>query len=192
MKKVIVENKRRLFDDFFKVDEVHVRYEQFDGHMSAPVRQLVFERGDSVAAILMHEETGGVILIKQFRYPTYEKGPGWIIEAVAGKLEDDELPEEAIRREIVEEVGYAVTDLTHISTFYLSPGGASERIILFLARVSNTDKIAGGGGLETENEDIQTITFSFPELWAALESGQIVDAKTLVGILWLKNRLAYE
>ena len=189
MKKVDIESKQRIFDDFFKIDEVQLSHERFDGQMSQTFRQLVFERGDSVAAVLMNTDAERIILIKQFRYPTYEKGPGWILEAIAGKLEAGESPEESVRREILEEAGYRVNSLTHISTFYVSPGGTSERIILFLAQVSDTDKVARGGGLPTENEDIQLVEFSLPELWQALNDGQIVDAKTLIGLLWLKHKL---
>ena len=102
MKRVDIESKRRIFDDFFKIDEIHLSYERFDGGMSHTRRQLVFERGDSVAAVLMNKETSRVILISQFRYPTYEKGPGWLVETIAGRLETDESPEEAIRREILD------------------------------------------------------------------------------------------
>ena len=188
MKNVNVKSKRRVFDDFFKIDEVHFSYPRFDGQTSATVRRLVFERGDSVAAIIFNKETERVVLVNQFRYAAYEKGPGWIIEAVAGELEEDELPEDAVRREILEETGYQVNELTHISTFYVSPGGTSERIILYFADVNTDDKVAAGGGLSTENEDIQIVEFSLPQLWQAVDSGQIVDAKTLIGLLWLKNR----
>ncbi len=192
MKRVDIESKRRVFDDFFKIDEIHLSYERFDGQMSQTLRQLVFERGDSVAAVLMNKETSRVILISQFRCPTYEKGPGWIVETIAGKLEADETPEEAIRREILEEVGYKVNRLTPISTFYVSPGGTSERIILYYAEVTNTDKVRDGGGLATEHEDIKILEYSLLELWKMLKSGQIADAKTLIGLMWLQNELKVE
>ncbi len=189
MKKVEVENKRRIFDDFFKIEEAYLSYERFDGQMSESLRQLVFERGDSAAAIVMNKQTERVVLIKQFRYPTYEKGPGWVTETIAGTMEEGEQPEEAIRREILEEAGYNVHKLTHISTFYVSPGGTSERIFLYYAEVDNAGKIADGGGVATEHEDIQILEFSLAELWEALKSGQIVDAKTIVGLMWLQNKL---
>jgi ADP-ribose pyrophosphatase len=188
MKKVEIERSRRVFDDFFKIEEVYLSHEQFNGQMSPTRRLLNFERGDGIAAILMNRETQRVILIQQFRYPTYARGhgPGWIIETVAGMLEAGEEPEEAIRREILEETGYTVTKLSHISTFYVSPGGSSERILLYYAEVSSAGKLASGGGLASENEDIQLLEFTLPELWQALDSGQIVDAKTIIGLMWLR------
>jgi ADP-ribose pyrophosphatase len=190
MKKIEIERSRRLLDDFFKIDEAYVNYERLDGQMSGPRRFLSFERGDGVAAILLHQRTRRVILIRQFRYPTYAhgQGPGWIIEAVAGMLGPNENPEEAIRREILEETGYRVDHLTHIADFYVSPGGSSERIMLYYAEVDDASRVSSGGGLASEHEDIEILEFSLPELWAALDSGQIVDAKTLIGLMWLRSK----
>lgn len=86
-KKVIIYDRNRLLDKPFRVDEVKISYERFDGSMSIPVTRLSFERGDSVAAIVFNRDTQSIILCNQFRYPTYEKEPGWITEAVAGILE---------------------------------------------------------------------------------------------------------
>jgi nudix-type nucleoside diphosphatase (YffH/AdpP family) len=169
------------------VEEVHLRYERFDGKMSPIVRRLNFERGDSVAAILFNPKSQQILLVNQFKYPAYEKGPGWITETVAGMIDEDESPESAIHREIAEETGYRVEKLEHISTFYVSAGGSSERIILYYAEVDETDKTGTGGGVA--DEDIMTVKLSLPEALKQLQSGEIVDAKTILGILWLQNRL---
>jgi nudix-type nucleoside diphosphatase (YffH/AdpP family) len=190
MKKVIIEQKKRIFDDFFKIEETQLRYEQFDGQMSPVVRRLNFERGDSVAALIFNPEQQHIILVNQFKYPTFEKGPGWITETIAGMVGKDESPESAVRREIMEETGYSVLRLEHISTFYVSPGGSSERIILYYAEAGESSKIGPGGGVITENEDIINVELTIEEALEQIESGEIVDAKTILGILWLANRLA--
>lgn len=69
--RVKVERRRLILDDFFKVEEVYLSYEKFDGSMSPLVRRLNFERGDSVAAILHHKERNSVLLVNQFKYPSY-------------------------------------------------------------------------------------------------------------------------
>ena len=84
--------------------------------MSEPVSRLVLERGDSVAVLLYRPETRQIVLVNQFRYPTYEKGPGWIVETLAGVVDPGEDPEDAARREVLEESGYALRDLVHLST----------------------------------------------------------------------------
>jgi nudix-type nucleoside diphosphatase (YffH/AdpP family) len=188
MKRVLVEGRRRVYDDIFKIEEVHLRYELFDGSMSPTVRRLNFERGDPVAALLYKPDTERILLINQFKYPAYEKGPGWITETMAGMVGDED-PESAARREILEEAGYRVRNLEHISTFYASPGGSSERVILYYAEVVESDKIGSGGGLETENEDIAGIELTVTDAMEQIRTGEIVDAKTIIAIYWLKNRL---
>ena len=82
--RVDIKKKRRVLDDFFKVEEAHLSFEKFDGTMSPVVRRLNFERGDSVAALLHHTGRDTALLVNQFRYPSYEKGPGWITEGGRG------------------------------------------------------------------------------------------------------------
>ena len=189
MRRVEIEEKTRILDDFFKVDAVRLRYERFDGQMSPVVRRLNFERGDSVAAIILNRTSRRLLFVNQFKYPSYEKGPGWITETVAGMVEKNESPKSAAFREIEEEMGYKVRELEHISTFYVSPGGSSERIILYYAEVDQTDKAGPGGGARGENEDIVTVELSLTEALEQIRTGQIADAKTIIGILWLQNRI---
>lgn len=190
MKKVIIEETKCIFDDFFKIEEAQLRYEQFDGQMSPVVRRLNFDRGDSVAALIFNPETQRIILVNQFKYPTFEKGPGWITETMAGMVGKDETSEGALYREIVEETGYNVRKLEHISTFYVSPGGSSERIILYYAEVDDSSRVGPGGGVVSENENIINVELTVEEALEQIESGKIVDAKTILGILWLRNRLS--
>lgn len=188
-RKVVIESEKVIFDDFFKIEESNLKYERFDGNMSPTVRRLNFERGDSVAALIMNIETQKILLTNQFKYPAFTKGNGWITEVLAGTIEADEKPKTAIRREIYEEAGYRVSKLTHISTFFVSPGGSSERIFLYYVEVKNSDKISVGGGLQSENEDIEMLELSLQQVWEALEKGRIVDAKTIIALMWLKNNL---
>ena len=182
---VVIHATKRLFDGLFKLDEVEVSFERFDGRMSRPVKRLSLERGDSVAVMGYNRESRRAIFVEQFKYPTYEHGPGWIMETVAGMAESEETPEAAIRREVLEEIGYEVDALEEIAAFYLSPGGSSERVLLYYAEVTAANKVAAGGGVPGEGEDIRTIELSREELQALLEAGGVQDAKTLVGIQWL-------
>ena len=188
MKKVTMDREVRLLDDCFKVDEAYFSHELFSGGMSPRVRRLSFERGDSVAAILFNRDTQHVVLIEQFRYPAYKKGPGWLIEAVAGIVQADETPEAALRREVLEETGYRIERLSLICRFYLSPGGSSERITLYLAEVSDSSKVGPGGGVSEEGEDIRIVEFSLKALREELAARRIQDAKSLVGCMWLLSR----
>jgi len=187
MSKVEIISKETVFEDFFKIESAIVKYQRFDGHMSKPVRRLNFVRGDSVAAVIYDERRDLVILVNQFKYPTYSHGSGWITELAAGMVSDSEDPESSIRREILEETGYQVKSLEHLTTFYVSPGGTSERIWLYLALVDSDSKISDGGGVPSEEEDINIIEMSLSDAWQAVKDGGIADAKTILGLMWLST-----
>jgi nudix-type nucleoside diphosphatase (YffH/AdpP family) len=190
MDTVDVQKKSLVLDDKFKVEAAEVRFRKFNGEMSNPVRRLVLQRGNSAAALVFNTDTQQVLLTNQFRYATYEKGPGWLIEVVAGVVDPGETPDQTIMREISEEIGYQAHNLTPITTFYVSPGGTSELVSLYYAEVTAKDHTAQGGGLVSENEDIQLITYSLPELWQALDNNTIQDAKTIIAAQWLRLKHA--
>lgn len=189
MKKVEIKRKQRVFNDFFKVDEVWVKYEKFDGSMTEPVRRLSFERGDAVAVLVYNPDRECVIMTSQFRYPSYHIGGGWLTEVVAGILEPDEQPEDTVRREVQEEIGYRVNEIIPVHTFYTSPGGSSERVFLYYAEVKDSDRVSEGGGVATEHEDIQVVEYSLDQCWHGLEKGAFSDAKTIIALMWLKQKM---
>ena len=190
MKKVSIEQKKYIFEDIFKIEEAHLRFEKFNGEMTDPVRRISLERGDSVAVVILNLTTNKIILVSQFRYPSYNNGQGWLIETIAGMVDPGESPEETARREVEEEIGLNISTLEFISTFYPSPGGSSERIHLFYSEVSGENaKYKGTGGLISEGEDIKAEELSLEEALGKVRSGEIMDAKTIIGIYWLENRL---
>ena len=184
---VLVQRRKRVFDSFFKIDEFTVTHSKVDGEgVLEDVVRLVFERGDSASALLHNLDDDTVILTEQFRMPTYEKGAGWMIETIAGAIEPGETPEACIRREILEEVGYSVTQLEPISRFYVSPGGTSERIVLFYAAVRNVDLVnPAASGLAEQQEDVLRISTPREDFIEGCFSGQYEDAKTVIAGMWL-------
>jgi nudix-type nucleoside diphosphatase (YffH/AdpP family) len=185
MRRAEVRSRRRLLDDFFKVDELRVVFERYDGTMTPELRRLVFERGDSVAAVVRNRDTGGLLFTEQFRAPTLDKGPGWLLEVMAGMIDADEAPERTLARELAEELGFALLRHERIGTFYLSPGGSSERIWLYYAEVGADRRVGAGGGVAREHEDIRIVELSDAEARAALDGGRIEDAKSIIGLQWL-------
>ena len=190
MKKVIIHNRKWLLEDFLKVEEVQLEFEKVDGNMSNKVRLLSLERGDSVAALIWHSSLKKLILTKQFRLPAYNKGNGWMIEVIAGGLKEGEDPVEAIKREVEEEIGYLPAYVEYINSFFVSPGGTSEKILLYFSIVGDHEKTQAGGGLDDENEDIELIYYTPEEFISAIDEGSINDAKTIIAGLWLKSNLA--
>ena len=160
--------------------------------MSPPLRRLHLDRGDGVTAVLHNAARQTLLFVRQFRYSTYEHGPGWLLETVAGVVEPGQTPEDSVTREIREETGYRIRGLELVTIFYLTPGGSSERIYLYYAEVEDADREHEGGGLPEEGEDIEVVELTLDQAWRALESGEIADAKTIVGLQWLRRRLEFD
>jgi ADP-ribose pyrophosphatase len=139
--------------------------------------------------VIQRREDGAILLTRQFRYPTLEHGPGYLLELPAGVIEDGEDPQVAMRRELVEELGYEADQLVPISSFYVSPGGSSERVHLYYAEVSAADRVGDGGGVPAEGEMIEIVVVSVDELLSMVRDGTIADAKTIIGALWLERRV---
>ena len=188
-RKVEIRKQTRLFDDFFKVDEIIVAHEQDDGTVSSAQRRLVFERGDAVAVLLYEPDTRTVIMVDQFRVPILigrrRDNPattdGWITEAVAGMIDPGETAEEAVIRETLEETGYRISKPEQICKFFSSPGGTSERIFLYFSEVSEVDRVGEGGGVQ--GEDVRVVRRNAQDLFAQLEKRQIEDPNGHRGLL---------
>jgi len=191
-RKAEIHSTIRKFDGFFKIDEIDVSHQTLSGEMSRQ-RRLVFERGDAVAVLLYDPEDDEVVLVNQFRLPVLtarrRRNPktqdGWITETVAGMIDGDETPEEAVIRETMEETGYRIGDPEPICTFFSSPGGTSERIFLYFAKIGKGDKVDRGGGID--DEDVAIVHMSADELFNQLADKQIEDPKLTIAAYWLQN-----
>ncbi|SRX74906.1 NUDIX domain-containing protein [Aequorivita antarctica] len=179
--KYTINEEKIVFDDHYKIVKAKVTYDTFNGKQIT-TKRLAFERGDSVAILLLEKETQSILLTKQFRYPSCKNNEGWLTEIPAGSMEENEKPEECITREVMEELGYKTNHPKLISTFYTSPGASTERIFLFYAEVSLTDKTGKGGGNDAENEDIQLVKIPVSEI--ASKILKLKDAKTILALQW--------
>lgn len=188
MKQVNIVEKKIVFDDFYQVEEAILQYQKTNGEMTEPLQRLCFLRCDSVAGIVFNTDTQKAILVKQFRYPAYKHGEGWIVEVVAGMLKEDEDPVAQMKAEVLEEVGYTTNIVEYISRCYMSPGGSSERAYMYYVEVSNNTKVTDGGGLAEETEDVEVIEYTLDELRHALVSGHIPDAKSIITCNYLLER----
>lgn len=176
-------NARTLHEGFGKL--VVGRFRLDDG---VEVVREISDHGDSVAILPYDRERRIAILTRQFRAPVLYCGQeGFLLEAPAGRIEDDE-PLQSARRELVEEVGVDVSKIEHVATAWSSPGVSTERLHLYLAAFSEDDRVGDGGGLAEENENIEPVTIPLSELARMAERGEISDLKTLALILALQQR----
>lgn len=171
---------------FFRLIKFRLRHTLFRGGWSKALTRELFCRGDCVAVVPYDPITDQVVLIEQFRVGTlrHPEDAKWMLEIVAGAIEAGETPEEVARRELLEEAGLSPMELMPITQFYTSPGGSSEKISLFYARVDATQ--AGGiFGLDAEDEDIRVHVLSFQEAFAKVASGEINSGIPILGLQWL-------
>lgn len=179
--KIEIKEKTRVYDGFFKIDQVVIKHERFNGN-SQTITRLCFERGDAVAAVVFDPKTRELLFTEQFRYPAYSRSASaTMIELVAGMQEPDEQHLDCLKREVEEELGYELSSSKYLGCFFLSPGGSSERVHLYFAELG--EKIGNGGGKLEENEDIRLLRLSQGDVKNLLQISGFNDAKTHLGLL---------
>ena len=157
--------------------------------MSAEITREIFERGHAAAALPYDPVRDEVVLLEQFRVGTHAAGrEPWMIEIVAGIIEDGETPESLVQREMLEEAGLTPLELEPMATILTSPGGASETVHFFCARIDSSD--AGGlFGLDHEGEDIRAFVVPGDDVADLLTSGQVENGPAVLALQWfLLNR----
>ena len=185
MKRVNIIQETEVFKQaIFRIIAANLQYERFDGTLSDEMVRLNFERGDSAAVLIRDAHNEVFLLTEQFRYPTCKAGAGWLTEVVAGMIDDDEAPSDTLTREIREEIGYCASSFQHIGTFYVSPGGSSERIHLYYSVVDGTKRKSSGGGVLIEGENIRVVTTPVDQALDELKRGLVMDAKTIIALQW--------
>ncbi len=180
-------DKKRIFDEFFTIEKADVKYERFrDGSWNRS-RRYNLQRPEAAAIILENESTGNIVLVEQFRYATVEAAgrDGWILEIVAGLVDRGETPERCAIRESLEEAGYRVRNPRYLCSYFTSVGISDEKVHLYYGQVCDRDRVAEGGGLASENEDLAVREIPLTELMSLLKNGKIADAKTIVALQWL-------
>ena len=158
-----------LKTDRFHVEQVTRKLD--DGSLHH--RQIVRHPGAVTILPMVDEEH--ICLIRNYRISVEQT----LIELPAGTRESGETPEFTAHRELIEETGYEAENLSPLHQFYLSPGILDERMHLFLA----TDLKLVGANREA-GEEIENLVVPLAEAMEMIRTGQIQDAKTIVGILF--------
>jgi ADP-ribose pyrophosphatase len=174
-----------VWKGYFRMDRLRLRHRLFAGGWGQSITREVFERGNAAALLPYDPVRDEVVLIEQFRVGALTaSAEPWLVEIVAGIIEDGETAEDVVRRETVEEAGCAVTDIVPIMDVFTTPGGSSERIAIFLGRV-DAQGVGGVHGLADEGEDIRVFTESLDKALARLADGDIANLIAVAALQWL-------
>ncbi|CAN7247485.1 NUDIX domain-containing protein [Neorhizobium sp. LjRoot104] len=181
--RVNIVSEKTLSDGWTRLSNYELDYTDRGGETHRLHREIYHK--SEAACILLHDaRRDTVVLVKQFRLPAYLSGkPPWIVEVPAGLLDEDH-PEDAIRREAMEETGYRLRDVRFVFKAFMSPGAITELVHFFHAPIDLSDRINGGGGLAEEHEDIEVLELPLGEAVAMIGSGDIIDAKTIMLLQW--------
>ena len=183
-----LEKPERVYDGFFKIDRYSIDHKTFAGQRTGRFSRELFERGEASAVLLYDPLKDAVVLTEQYRIGAALKDSGsspWLLEVVAGMIEPGESAEDVARREAEEEVGCSPKALIPISSYWSSPGGTSEKVHLYCSLIDSSS-LGGIHGLEEEQEDILVRIIPFSLAFAAIESGEINNAATIIALQWLK------
>lgn len=169
-----------LTKNWGKLQKLTYEFRREDGTWETQVRE-VYDRGNGATILLYNSLKRTILLTRQFRIPTYLNGNvhGLMIETCAGKLDEDN-PDDCIKREVMEETGYEVSEVTKVFEAYMSPGSVTEVIHFYVAPYDETMKKSEGGGLATEQENIEILEMGIDDAVHMIENGTIKDGKTIM------------
>ncbi|MFS2006781.1 NUDIX domain-containing protein [Duganella sp. CT11-25] len=168
-----------LSHDWFLLQKTTFDYRRSDGSWQRQTRE-TYDCGHGATILLYNRARGTVVLVRQFRFPTYGNGhDGFLIEAAAGLL-DRASPEERIKAEVEEETGYRISEVRKVFEAFMSPGSVTERLYFFVAEYDPASRAGLGGGIAEEGEDIEVLELRMDEAMQMMADGRIADGKTIM------------
>ncbi|OEZ66908.1 GDP-mannose pyrophosphatase NudK [Janthinobacterium sp. HH103] len=177
--RVRIQQVQTLSHDWYLLQKTTFDYLRHDGEWQTQTRE-TYDRGDGATILLYNKAKRTVILIRQFRFPTYREGhDGFLIESAAGLLEEASA-EQRIRAEVEEETGYRVGQVHKVFQAFMSPGSVTERLHFFVAEYDPASRIGDGGGLAHEGEDIEVLELPLAQALRMVADGRICDGKTIM------------
>lgn len=179
-------NKQPLYQGFFKCNKYTFKHKLFAGGWSPEIQREIFERGHAAAVLPYDVKNDSVVLIEQFRFGAIDTAQSpWLLEVVAGIIEEGEQSEEVMKREALEEAGIIIQSSQFIMNCLLTPGGSTEHVDIYIGSVDSTN--AGGlHGLEAEGEDIRVHVVPREIAYQWVLNGKINNSATVIALLWLQ------
>ncbi|MCJ1901816.1 MULTISPECIES: NUDIX domain-containing protein [Paracoccus] len=188
--RVRIDSVEEPYAEYFSVEAIRLSQHRNDGGWTDPLARAVFVSGDATVVLPWDPLRDRVMLIDQLRAGPLARGDAqpWLYETVAGRVDAGETPQQAARREAVEETGIAISRLFAAPHNYPSPGAVAEYLYLYVGIAELPDGSAGLGGLATEDEDIRSHLIPRAELTRMALAGEIRNGPLLNLALWLELR----
>ncbi|HVV67566.1 MAG TPA: NUDIX domain-containing protein [Gammaproteobacteria bacterium] len=182
---VKIQEESLLHNGFIQVKRYTLQHKLFAGGLSELFSRELVIRHHAAAALPYDPILDKIVLLEQFRVGALEDDNPWLIEIVAGLLEEGETPEALVHREMKEEAGLTPRNILPIFNYWASPGASNEHVSLFIAEV---DARGAGGihGLPHENEDIRVLVVDTQEALERMHRGEIKNAICLMALLWFQ------
>ncbi len=184
-------SKRKVYEGFFSVEEHDLSYQKFNKEQSAVVTRSALISSDAVIILPYDPVNDRILLIEQFRTGPYVKGDEnpWVLEPIAGLIDEGETPESACIREAQEEAHLKIRELELVARSYPSPGISTEFFHQYIGIVELPESSNLIAGLSSENEDIRSHIFEYAQFSNMMQSGMIkVGPAILIGLWLAKNR----
>jgi nudix-type nucleoside diphosphatase (YffH/AdpP family) len=176
---VRIKKRETLSAGWFRLEKITFEQRRSDGSGETLSRE-VYHNGPGAAVLPINRPHGMVLLVRQLRIPAYVNGDGpMLVEACAGMIEQGSDPAQTVRDEAEQELGYRLRALRKVLEVYPSPGASAEKLYLFMADYGPEDRIGKGGGLAGEGEQIEVLEIPLHQAWSMVESGEIIDGKTV-------------
>ena len=183
--------KRSVYKGFFSVEEHDLTYQKFNNEQSNVVTRSTLVSSDAVIVLPYDPINDRILLIEQFRAGPYVKGDEnpWVLEPIAGLIDEGETPESAGIREAQEEAHLEIKRLELVARSYPSPGISTEFFHQYIGIVSLPEETNLVSGLESEAEDIRSHIFSYEEFYKMIVNEEMNVGPAILLGLWLsKNR----
>ena len=183
--------KRVVYKGFFSVEEHDLSYRKFNNQQSSILTRSALISSDAVIVLPYDPVNDRILLIEQFRAGPYVKGDEnpWVLEPIAGLIDEGETPESAGTREAQEEALLEIKRLELVARSYPSPGISTEFFHQYIGIVELLDSSNLIAGLQSENEDIRSHIFEYEQFFEMIESGKVKVGPLILLGLWLsKNR----
>ena len=178
---------RRPYARFFGVQEDDLQFRAFNGGQSEQVTRAGFVMGDAVTLLPYDPARDLVLLVEQFRYGAWLRGDPnpWSLEPIAGRIDPGETPEQAARREAMEEARLTLGALHPIGGHYPSPAAVTEYLYAFIGLTDLGPQHEGVAGLASEAEDIRAHVLPFARLMRLIAQGEVQNGPLLLSAWWL-------